>query len=716
MKYRALKSILTTLLLINFILSISFNYNYPNENIKKEDDINIEYLEKKEINLANYQEVYQFKIDDTWPYSSESKTWEQLATEPWCTGSGTWSEPYIIENIKIIWANSSLVYSIEIRDSNVHYIIRNITTFRNGRYMRGLSVAFSTNGLIYDNIISNTSSSGINIVDSNNITIRDNFLEYNSAGINLLDSRGIYIKNNTLRYNGYGIYATRGWSTLIKKNRVNKNTNGIYVIGGHEYVIYNNTASKNIETGISIPTTYNINVSHNIICNNKYDGVCLEVDSHDNLICRNIIENNSLSGIKLYSESSFNNFTKNLIKDNKQYGVLLSEGGSGICRDNIFYNNTFIQNGINAEGRGFNNWNNSEIGNYWDDYDGLDKDDNGIGDSPYFIPSPYGGDFDYLPIWFDGPEIQIYKPYENQMYGTNLLPPNFSIETIDPNLDTLWYTINYQQEKYIISENGTIDLDLWASLSDGLIIISFFANDTFNNINYNSISIIKDTLEPVISINYPLDGEIYSFNAPSFNVSISDLTLNTTWYTIDLGLKNHTFYGSNILINEDSWDSCEDGFISLKIYANDSFSRISFNETTIVKDTLKPEIEIIEPFNFSIFNDNFTTPKYVIEIEDPHLDSIWYTINNGITKYFITENGTIDSSGWNTLPNGNITIRFYANDTVGNINFKEVIVIKNIDTKNNKNPSIIGFDFSLLICVLIFSSIIIILKFRDRRV
>ena len=59
-----------------------------------------------------------FIIDDT---GAGDYTWAQAAAEDWCYGSGTWSNPYIIENV-IIDAGSS-GNCLEIRNSNVFFKI-----------------------------------------------------------------------------------------------------------------------------------------------------------------------------------------------------------------------------------------------------------------------------------------------------------------------------------------------------------------------------------------------------------------------------------------------------------------------------------------------------------------------------------------------------------------------------------------------------------------
>ncbi|MFW9948139.1 MAG: FG-GAP repeat domain-containing protein [Candidatus Odinarchaeota archaeon] len=89
-----------------------------------------------------------------------------------------------------------------------------------------------------------------------------------------------------------------------------------------------------------------------------------------------------------------------------------------------------------------------------------------------------------------------------------------------------------------------------------------------------------------------------------------------------------------------------------------------------------PSIKINTPSHNDFFGK--TTPTFNVEIMDQNLDTMWYTLNNGVNNYTFTSNGTIDEEAWESLGNGTITIKFYANDTMSKIGSAEVMVRKDI--------------------------------------
>ncbi len=120
----------------------------------------------------------------------------------------------------------------------------------------------------------------------------------------------------------------------------------------------------------------------------------------------------------VFSNASSNTISRNCIVQNSQYGVYLRPGSTG----NEIYRNNFIENSVSVNDTfGGNSFNNSEIGNYWDDYMGKDKDGNGIGDTLYEVPGK-GESVDYLPsmkkLDFTPPSVNIYYPLPGRTFDT----------------------------------------------------------------------------------------------------------------------------------------------------------------------------------------------------------------------------------------------------------------------------------------------------------
>lgn len=131
----------------------------------------------------------------------------------------------------------------------------------------------------------------------------------------------------------------------------------------------------------------------------------------------------------------------------------------------------------------------------------------------------------------------------------------------------------------------------------------------------------------------------------------------------------------------------------------------------IDKDTQAPIIEILSPTSGQTFND--TAPEFIVNITDPHLDKMWYTVNVSLANYTFTSNGTINQAAWEALSEGTVTVTFYANDTLGHEAFKQVSINFEIPS-SSKKKGIPGFDTYLIIGVISVISVLI-LENRLRR-
>jgi len=89
-----------------------------------------------------------------------------------------------------------------------------------------------------------------------------------------------------------------------------------------------------------------------------------------------------------------------------------------------------------------------------------------------------------------------------------------------------------------------------------------------------------------------------------------------------------------------------------------------------------PIITIHSPSGGSRFGS--TAPSFNVEIVDIFIVETWYTLDGGLNNYTFTNNEKINQIVWDALPEGSVTITFYARDIAGNVAFEEVYVIKDL--------------------------------------
>jgi len=301
------------------------------------------------------------------------------------------------------------------------------------------------------------------------------------------------------------------------------------------------------------------------------------------------------------------------------------------------------------------------------------------------------------------PMITINSPTANQYFGKDA--PNFDLSISESNLNTTWYTLDSGVTNITFSGlTGNIDQSEWDKFSEIPITIRFYANDTFGYENYTEIIVNKETTLPVITIISPIGDDYYSEIAPSFEILIVEPNLETTWYTIDNGVTNITFSGLTGNIDQSEWDKILDGLVTIEFYAKDNASNENYAKINIYKDTLDPIVTILSPTYSEIFGE--LPPEFNITIDELNFDNMWYTIDNGLNNYSISQTtGHIDLIAWENAPYGTIVIKFYAEDKAGNIGYLDQIVLKR---SPSVPPGIPGYDLVILISVLsIISGLII---------
>jgi len=639
-----MKHIFTFLMLFLIIFSISTQNNVKNGIETAQEDLKDRPSNLKQAGFwNNFTFIHITNLN--WTVANETD---------WCSGSGTWGNPYLIENMIINASDSPIGSGIFIENSiNVYFKIKNVTIFDT---TNGIKLENTNNGALINNRLLDNIDSGISMVNCVNNTISRNQLINNGMyGIyfssNCLNNKilGNTAKNDGTNFQDAGIYLTNFCddNEIIENIIYDNNVYGINIEDSCEgNLIYNNTL-KNVvanqqdygirlnndchQNNISLNTIENLNnygimlvtSDQNSVTNNQIIDISIGMYmliAHQNKLISNTISGGSTAIImsacdwgeiignfinntanfatRVFINCDNNEFHDNIIKDNINIGIQLDDPSD---INNKFYNNSFISNTIHAIDNGTATlWNNTIIGNYWDDYQGKDLDDDGIGDTLYNVTGS-AGSMDYYPIWDDGdnipPIVTISSPSN---YSYHSIPPTIEAVFYDLNgINATWYwVVGSSDNETFTGASVEIDVTKWLAQSDGLVNIIFYANDSNGNLDSEVIVVNKDATLPVIVVNSPESGTEFGTEAPEFNLTVSDLNLEQIWYTINNSDTKY-YISENGTINQDSWNALNDGNLIITFYAQDialNIGSISLNltkNTSLIPDGGTPSPDVI---------------------------------------------------------------------------------------------------------------------------
>jgi hypothetical protein len=292
------------------------------------------------------------------------------------------------------------------------------------------------------------------------------------------------------------------------------------------------------------------------------------------------------------------------------------------------------------------------------------------------------------------PILTIDSPNIDDIF--EMLPPEFEVTIVELNLDTAWYTVDGGVTNITFSgTTGTIDYSAWNALPNGPVTLTVYANDTFGLVGSDSVIIQKNATAPILIINYPGDGEFFGSFAPAFDLTITELNLDKTWYSLDGGMTNITFTGSTGMIDQAQWDTLPCGPVSIRFYANDSSGLQGFAEVTINKDIDAPTCSVTFTPHSGTNIVNKTTLFYLTADDGIGcgVSSIKYRINNSAWTDYTNPFALTSYSP------GDYFIEYYAIDELGNQGTYNSITATLIDIEPKQPPLVPGFYPILIIGV-----------------
>lgn len=309
------------------------------------------------------------------------------------------------------------------------------------------------NDVVIEDLDVEGSDAGILVKSTRNFTLRNTSFQRCDSGLRLQECEGGKIegctyqecekygaylegcdgisieKNKAVDNSGAGMLLKESSGCVVEENEFVGNWQGLFLWNSSFCDIQENNAERNVYYGMVIASG-----SNNSIVDNRATksgggefglqgiGISIQENSTYNLVAGNVLEEN-LNGLDLTRGCQFNLIFCNEISENSN-GIRLDKN-----ENNLVYRNNFKRNLITGYDNASHNFWNATVGNYYDDYRGRDRDGDGTGDDPYWIPKGSSCAVDWRPLvqpaekevdleaaWDDLARYATYNPSDDLPY------------------------------------------------------------------------------------------------------------------------------------------------------------------------------------------------------------------------------------------------------------------------------------------------------------
>lgn len=472
-----------------------------------------------------------------------NKQLQSLAQSSGWSGNGTKNDPILIQNIffsdlyltpeivNIAIINTSLYLTIQtvyfeflrlssqpasragiLLENASNIVIQNsyfISSIINpGAHM--IDITNCSNLTIQNNYFNTTGSTAINIMLSSHITISSNFFKNNFSGINMgANSIDVTISENNFLENTYTILYSKGDSTQyadlnnsIIHNNFENSTIAINIFGGNFGLIQGNIMQDPSLNNIAMYLQRSLKtvIKDNFI--SGYD-VGIELDQLENTYllkstcsttnsipeCSEV--GNSTSGSFLLHQSNIT-IMGNEFSNQNLSSIQIHNYTDG----NIVYDNNFIEPTIDLSKEQVqvglaqnttNYFSNTGYGNYWTNYNGTDANNDGIGDTPYYINQKVNDSSPFMnPVNISQPILTVSNEafYLTKLQvgfggGTTIeMPPTFPVTPVYHLNTTNTTNIGIDLNNFFnLLINDPMNLVMVSTLMGTLVVSMFLANE-----------------------------------------------------------------------------------------------------------------------------------------------------------------------------------------------------------------------------------------------
>ena len=253
----------------------------------------------------------------------------------------------------------------------------------------------------------------------------------------------------------YGIKITSDIVT-VKSNVINgPNINTAIILESCRVVTIENSTLKNLVHGIQMDRASDALFKDNLIIGMEGYGIRLRHNNYDMTICGNIISSCLKDGIFIEDAHNITIYL-NSITGCQESGIRVLSPGNSI------YLNNFVDNGQHVAIQMANTtWNSQPLdyiydgrryrgclGNFWDNYKGVDSNRDGVGDTPYTISE---GQVDRYPLM---ELIRAYQIIPSSTTSTTTSPPS-TTPTTSPSKTSTTTTTPYTSPSYTTTSTSS---------------------------------------------------------------------------------------------------------------------------------------------------------------------------------------------------------------------------------------------------------------------
>ncbi len=263
---------------------------------------------------------------------------------------------------------------IYVRSSASHVLIKNnyLRGDAFGVYLDSCADATVEGNKVEGNlkIRSQDRGNGIHLSGNHGADIANNEIWHTRDGIYIQTSNGNTLRHNEMHDLRYGIHYMYSYNNIIKNNYTHNTRTGYAMMQSKYLTIIGNRSDHDQNYGMLMNF-----ITHSTISGNTFSNVNQGVNPSG----QQTIDGAEGKALFVYN-SLFNTISNNKL-EKSDIGIHLTAGSE----DNTFFGNQFVHNRrqVKYVGRRRQEWSHNGRGNYWSDYMGWDRDNNGIGDTWY---------------------------------------------------------------------------------------------------------------------------------------------------------------------------------------------------------------------------------------------------------------------------------------------------------------------------------------------